>query len=849
MKRWVSLSVVGGLSVVVISAVVTTIARRVGRQEDGSFIVSTGQRIPDAPIKFKGRPIDLALHPVDDLMAIMKGSAVVLATREGIIPNSEVSLKVGAGFRGLVWNAQGTKLYASTSGGHLQQLLYANRTLTLGAKIDLKPSIGDSTFTPGSSDSRIPTNSRPSVDPKVNPVPGGMCLNSTGTRLFVALADRHAVAEVDVITNRRKREIPVEMLPFEVRLTADDRYLVVSNWGGRVPQASDRKMPSGNTAIIGAENGSAATGSVSVVNLKTAEVHNVPVGLHPCSIAIRGNEAWVTNALSDSISVLNIQEAKVIETIQLRWKDQRLLGSLPNALTIVGDRLLVANGGDNSIAEVDLKSKKLVGYRQAGYFPCAIAAKNGIAYVLNNKGAGSVANTIEGKAGNAHDFLGTVSLVDLSASLEEQTKLVAANNHWDENSAKLNPNIGVYQGKIKHVLYIIKENRTYDEVFGDLPQGNGDPKLCSIGGKIMPNHRKIAQQFTLFDNGYVAGTNSAEGHNWTTQAMANDYLERFYVGYSRTYPDDGSDGMALSTAGAIWDLALKHKKSFRIWGEFSNPAKNGFDPAPKDWFEMWEERKAGKRRKMWAVTDVPSLKPHMNPVYHYWPLFQSDQFRADEFIREYREMSAADKVPDLMIMSLPSDHTEGLSQKHPAPRSMMADNDLALGRVVEAVSKSPQWKDTCIFVIEDDAQAGPDHVDGHRTVFMAISPYVKRKHVDSTMYTTLHMLRSIEMMLGLPPMNKFDAFAYPLTDCFMETPDLSSYEAAPNNIPLDERNPVPKTKEQKYWAERSESLDWSLMDRADPYWLNRIVWYSLHKGAVPYPGRPGERPGIVVDDD
>ena len=368
----------------------------------------------------------------------------------------------------------------------------------------------------------------------------------------------------------------------------------------------------------------------------------------------------------------------------------------------------------------------------------------------------------------------------------------------------------------------------------------------------MPNHRKIVREFTLHDNGYVSGTNSADGHNWATQCLANDYLEHFYVGYSRTYPDDGDDSMAISNGGALWDAAAAKGKTIRVYGEFCNDELARFDPQPKDWFDVWEDRKNGTHRfKTLAETEMVSLRPYINREYLYWPLLQSDQTRADIFIHEYQEFSRRDTIPDLMIMSLPCDHSEGVDPKYPTPRAMMADNDLALGRVVEAVSASPQWKETCIFVIEDDAQSGPDHVDGHRTVFMVISPYNKRKYVDSTFYAQPSMIRSIEMMLGLDPMNRFDALADPITTCFNDTVDLSPYHAVNNRIPLDERNPAGKslTKDDRFWLEKSRELDWSHIDGPDPYWLNRIIWYSLHKGARAYPGRPGEAPGKLVDRD
>jgi hypothetical protein len=368
----------------------------------------------------------------------------------------------------------------------------------------------------------------------------------------------------------------------------------------------------------------------------------------------------------------------------------------------------------------------------------------------------------------------------------------------------------------------------------------------------MPNHRQIAREFTLFDNGYVSGTNSADGHAWSTQSLATDYLEHFYVGYSRTYPDDGDDAMALSTGGAIWDAALKKGRSVRVWGEFCDDKLATYDPKPKDWFELWEDRIKGTHRfKFTADTRVASLKPLINREVHYWPLLQSDQFRADVFIREYEEFSRKDAVPDLMILSLPCDHTEGIRKAYPTPRAMMADNDLALGRVVEAISKSPQWKETCIFVIEDDAQSGPDHVDGHRTVFLALSPYNRRKAVDSSFYTTTHLIRSIELMLGLDPMNRFDALAEPMTACFSDHLDLSPYRSVPNNVPLDERQkpPAKMTAADRYWEEKTESLDWSHIDGPDFYWLNRIVWHSLFDGRREYPARPGEQPGMADPDD
>jgi DNA-binding beta-propeller fold protein YncE len=690
------------------------------------------------------------------------------------------------------------------------------------------------------------------AEAKGDPVPGGMAVTRDGKRLFVAAANRNAIAEIDLQSLRFVREYPVETLPYEPRLTDGERTLVVSNWGGRLPKPGDRTAKSQDLDIVVDERGAPASGTVSLIDLDTGATRHVDVGIHPTAIVIAGRRAFVANAMSDSISELDLDANKVTRTIPLRWGNLRELGGMPNALALRGKTLYVADGGDNALAEVDLATGRATGFRHAGYFPTAVAlSRDGkTAFVLNTKGNGSVSRTTPGKPGNAHDFQGTVTVVNLAADLDHETALVARNNHWETKPGR--PRLDVYNGAIRHVLYIIKENRTYDEVYGDLPAGNGDPRLCSLGERIMPNHRKIAREFTLFDNGYVSGTNSADGHAWSTQCLANDYLEHFYVGYSRTYPDDGDCAMSISTGGALWDAALKKGRTVRVWGEFCDDKLATYDPKPKDWFEVSEDRIKGTHRfKFTAGTTVASLKPLINREVHYWPLLQSDQFRADVFIRECEEFSRQDCVPNLMIMSLPCDHSEGTDPKYPTPRAMMADNDPALGRVVEAVSRSPQWKETCIFVVEDDAQSGPDHVDGHRTVFLAISPYNRRKTVDSAFYTQTNMIRSIEMMLGLDPMNKFDAAADPMVACFDDKLDLTPYRALPNNVPLDERNPsgTAMTAADRYWLEKTRSLDRSHLDAPDPYWLNRITWYSLFKGTRDYPGRAGEEPGMGRADD
>lgn len=800
-----------------------------GRQPDGDFIVSSGQRIEGGTLAFDGRPIDLALHPTGNFFAVLNKREIFLADAKEIFAESRSKLPANAAPRGLVWSPDGARLFASTDAGVVRKFILEGKALRPDGAITLAPE-GD----------------------KSNPVPSGMAVSKDGGTLYVAAMNRNAIAEVDLKSGRVTREHPTQMLPFEVQLTPDESLLVVSNWGGRPPKPGEKTAKSQDFQVLVDEKGAPASGTVSLIDLRGGPARHVEVGIHPTAVAIAGERAYVANAMSDSVSEVDLAKGEVSRTFPIRWGDLKVRGCMPNALAIRGGTLYVANGGDNALCEIDLESGKIKGFRPAGYFPTALAVDGDakLAFALNTKGNGSVAKTLKGLPGNAHDFQGTVSVIDLSKDLKAETDVVAANNNWQvpAGTSKLK----VYNGAIKHVLYIIKENRTYDEVFGDLPMGNGDPKLCSLGEKVMPNHRKIAKEFTLFDNGYVSGTNSADGHNWTVAGLANDYLEHFYVGYSRSYPDDGEDAMAVSNHGALWDAALTKGVSLRIYGEYCDNDLNKCVPAPKDWFEVWEDRKAGgKKFTFFSDTHLVHLKPYIHPNYIYWPLLQSDQQRADIFIEEYEKFSKEDKVPGLMILSLPCDHGEGTNTAYPTPRAMMADNDRAFGRIVEAVSKSPQWKDTCIFVIEDDAQSGPDHVDGHRTVFMAISPYTKRKSVDSTFYTTTNMLRSIGMMLGMLPLNKFDALSYPMEGCFQDEPDLTPYRSVANNVPLDERNPSgpEMSAADKYWLEKTLELDWHHIDAPDPYWLNRINWYSIYKDSRPYPGRPGEAPGMAEEDD
>jgi YVTN family beta-propeller protein len=817
-KRLVAVAswmVLGFVAVAATTVTVKSALYHMGKQPDGTFVVATGQRIGPGTISFKGRASDLALSPDGSVFAVLGPKTVFLCNESGVIPGASVDIGGEPAFHGIAWTPDGKRILFSTAKGYVQSIECDGTKLTKGVAIKLLPDGDDRSV-----------------------VPGGMCVTPDGQTLYVTSADLNKVFAVDLATNAVVKSYSTESMPFEPRLSSDGKTLVVSNWAGRLPKAGDLTGKSERMDVVVDEKTSASTGTVSMIDIESGTSTSVPVGLHPSAIVVGGDKAYIADSMSDEIAVVDVPGKKLERTFPIRFNKKRLIGSMPDDLALLGDRLYVADAGDNAIAVININSGRTLGMRPAGFFPVAIAVHASTAYVLNSKGNGSVYKLAHGShSGNVHDFEGTISVIDLQPSLDDATQLVAALNGWVSPPAK--PSLAVYNGAIQHVLYIIKENRTYDEYFGDMKQGNGDPTLCSIGLAVSPNHHALARMFTLFDNGYVTGTNSAEGHNWCDEALCDDYLEHFYVGYSRTYPDDGSDAMALSPSGCIWDAALKKGKTFRDWGEFADPEKARYAPSPPPtWFAAYEDYKAGTHKyKYIADTDVANLRPYLDKNYHYWPLIQSDQARASEFIREYTEFSKTDTVPNLMEMSLPSDHTSGINQTYPTPRSMVADNDLALGRIVDAVSHSPQWKNTCIFVIEDDAQNGPDHVDGHRTAYQVFSPYVKHGAVDSHFYTTLNMVKSIEMMLGLDPLNRFDYLAGPIDTAFTNTPDLTPYSAVPNTTPIGEHSPKRSamTPLMRHWSDVSARLDWSHADAADPDKLNHIIWASVHPDGRPYP--------------
>ena len=708
-------------------------------------------------------------------------------------------------------------------------------------------------------------------------IPAGLAVSPDGKRLYVALNLSNRLAELDTASGQVLRLWDVGFAPFGVALAGQKAY--VSNWGGRRPDGQCVTGPAGHGTLVRVDpvRHIANEGSVSVIDLAQAddkaEVRSakseILTGAGACAIATSPNGRWVVvaNAGTDTLSVIDTRSDQVVETICARQNPADLFGAQPNALAFgkSGARLFVCNGSQNAVAVFDFKPGKsaLRGLIPVGWFPGAAAydpGRKGIC-VANIKGIGSAKRLEPGEPVkfNSHQYFGTLSLVPVPGrrELSRLTRTTLQNLRYGLlQKAKLPPRpdqpprpVPERAGEpslIKHVIYIIQENRTYDQVLGDVPQGNGDASLCVFGEQVTPNHHKLVREFVLLDNTYCSGILSADGHQWADSAFANDYMERAFAGFPRSYPFGGGSGsvdaLAYSSAGFIWDNVIAHGKTLRDYGEFAITESHWRDkaksrgPGAQDCYQDFVNQTGAI--DISSRPSIESLRPYLATNTAGWGLHIPDVFRAAQFIKELKQFEQTGNLPNLSIISLPNDQTSGTKEGCPTPAAMTADNDLAFGQIVEAVSHSKFWKETCIFAIEDDPQAGWDHVSGYRTTCYVASPYTRRGAVVSTQYNQTSLLRTMELMLGLPPMNQMDATATPMSACFTDTPDLTPFTALTNNIPLDQMNPAPKKisdpllRRQAYASAR---LPLNEADKCPEGTLNRILWHAAKGSQTPYP--------------
>ncbi len=586
-------------------------------------------------------------------------------------------------------------------------------------------------------------------------------------------------------------------------------------------------------------------------------VAKITVGEHPNQIVLHPNDdrLFVACASSNGVWVVDTSRGIVTEIISTSLFPRAPEGSTPDALAISpdGDTLFVSNADNNCVAVVDISSPNesiVRGFIPTGWYPTAVAVtpdgKNLLVGV--GKGNQSAANPIvsnpprtdgetESRRGIPFAFIGTgmtgaLSVVAMpdEAQLKEYTAMVYRNCPYSDSllTSAPHPNPSPIPTRvgdpspIKYVIYVIKENRTYDQVFGDLaegptPKGKGDPALCMFPRKVTPNHHKIAEEFVLLDNLYCNGQVSKDGHPWSTMAYNTDYIARdWHLTYSarRGVEDDEEGNLSNGPSGYLWDACNRAGISYRSYGEYGRRVSDG----------------AGSYK---MEGRVPGLMGHMSPRYGIPKAADRtnrDTDNAEAFIEEYDTFVRSGQMPRFIIMSLGEDHTHGTRPGAYTPQACVASNDLALGRIVDHISHSPLWKETAIFVIEDDAQNGPDHVDAHRTVGFVISPYTKRQYVDSTQYSTVSLIRTMELILGLPPLSQYDAAARPMFASFSEQLDTTPYVHVPAQIDVQATNDA-----LAYGADRSQQMDFSEYDQIDDFELNEILWHSIMGKDAPLP--------------
>jgi YVTN family beta-propeller protein len=688
---------------------------------------------------------------------------------------------------------------------------------------------------------------------------GAPAVAGNSRRAVVPLVFENAVAVVDAETGRVAGTIKTGgVAPFGAVISRDGRTGWISNWGGRWPKDGDVTAPTGLDAnadrVVVDARGIASTGTITRVDLDRLQVTGtVDVGLHPTAIAWDESRRrlYVANANSDSVSVVDTEASRVATTIPLEPFGLKQKGVAPTALALAPDgaTLFVALGGLNAVAVVDTQTLTLRGLIPTAWYPNHLAlspdgTRLGIATLLGT-GSGSQGQP---QRRYVHTYRGTVNVVPIpdAAQLASYTTAVAENNHIltarqelaasDPVNAPLPvPVRAGDRSLIEHVVYIIKENRTYDQVFGDLPKGNGDPGLAMFGEAVTPNHHKLATEFVLLDNFYATGGNSGDGHQWVTQANETSYaLWPGYVG--RSYPFDGTDPIAYANTGFLWDLAQARGKTVKVYGEYAGRLPER-DPAERQrLLERWQKGDDFSR-EFNVTAPIAPLNRVLARNYPSYSTSIPDVVRAQILLKDVAQWTKDGAMPNLVVVQLPSDHTRGATPNQSTPSAHLADNDLALGQIVEALSKTPFWPKMAILVVEDDAQNGVDHVDGHRTVALAISPYVRRGSVDSTFYAHQSMVKTIVLMLGLPTMSIFDLIATDMRASFTTLADTRPYEAAPPRQSLHERNPVLSAMRGPLRAAARDSMRmrFDVPDAAPTERLNRIVWGMVKGWQAPYP--------------
>ncbi|MDP4116621.1 MAG: alkaline phosphatase family protein [Bacteroidota bacterium] len=603
---------------------------------------------------------------------------------------------------------------------------------------------------------------------------------------------------------------------FDVKINNKQTYAYISLWSG------------------------SAVAEVDLSNFTVSKI--IKTGDHPCDLIISKNDErlFVANANNNTTSVIDLAAGKEVEKLNSAISPDAPFGSTPNALCLSDDGLLlyVANADNNYLAVFYVGEKNQassLGFIPTGWYPTAVKylSKTNRILVANGKGLSSLANPDGPNPYLNSDsrsekysgvlFKGTLSIINKpdERHLAELTKKAYSNTPYLNNKEISNKQSVIpvehnllSSKTIKHIFYIIKENRTYDQVYGDISKGNGDSSICLFGEKITPNQHKLVNEFTLYDNFYVDAEVSADGHNWSTAAYATDYVEKnwpvLYGKRGGKYEFEGGVPAAAPSSGYIWNNVLSHGKTYRGYGEFVEFVNN----------------------KYLALDSI--LKPVTNNDYPGFDLKISDVKRYEAWEKDFSEFEKNGNLPELSLLRLPNNHTAGTKPETLSPEAFVADNDYALGLIVDRISKSKFWKESMIFVLEDDAQSGSDHVDAHRSCLMVIGPNVKRNFVDHTLYSTSSVIKTMELILGLPPMTQFDLSAYPIVNSIQDDANLNSYNVMQPLIDIKKKNPI-----NGYGWQKSSNYNFGREDAAPDIEFNEIIWKAVkgENSTMPAPVR------------
>ncbi len=746
-------------------------------------------------------PLNMQLSPSGKWLAVTNNGQST-QTLQLIDPKKETLLseiEISQAWYGLAFSPDEKYLYAS--GGNQNCLLIYNLSNNRLAKPD--------TITLG----------KPWPKNKISPA--GIALNHTASLIYTVTKEDSSIYTIDAATRSIIHKTKLPDIAYACTLSPDDKRLYVSLWG---------------------------THEVIIYNTSTQNITaTIKTGGHPNELLLnqKGTRLFVANANDNTVSVIDTKSNRVTETLLTTLYPTSLAGSTTNGLALSRNEktLYIANADNNCLAVFDVSvpgNSKSLGFVPVGWYPTNVKVLGKKILVSNGKGMSSLPNPKGpqpyAKADNsgyqtgstassqlqyiAGLFKGSLSFIDVpdAERLKTYTRQVYANTPFTAHKAALAPGesgnpIPRKAGQaspIKHVFYIIKENRTYDQVLGDLPRGNGDTSLCLFGNEVTPNHHAIANEFVLLDNFYVDAEVSADGHNWSMAAYATDVVEKTWpTSYGKrggTTNYEGGRPATYPRDGFIWDYCKRAGISYRSYGEFGE----------------------------YSHANIKALEGHMSPRSPGFNMDIPDQVRADAWIHDFDSLAAVNAVPQFNTLRISNDHTSGQRKGKYSPKAAVADNDLAVGRILEHLSKSPVWKSCAVFVLEDDAQNGPDHIDAHRSPAFVAGPYVKRNAVIHSMYSTSGMLRTMELILGLPPMSQYDAAAVPLYECFTSKPDFSPYQCKPARINLNQRNVAVNES-----SKRSETFNLAKEDAAPDLALNEVIWKAVkgEKAIMPAPRR------------